>query len=60
MRYIREALKIFLPKDEGVITNASSVNWTRPFCGATYTAATLSISPVRSANPSIRRMTACT
>lgn len=37
MRYIREALKIFLPKDEGCIINISSVNGTRPFCGATYT-----------------------
>ena len=35
MRYIREALKIFLPKDEGCIINISSVNGTRPFCGAT-------------------------
>lgn len=32
MRYIREALKIFLPKDDGVIINISSVNGTRPFC----------------------------
>ncbi|WP_040196333.1 SDR family NAD(P)-dependent oxidoreductase [Candidatus Soleaferrea massiliensis] len=38
MRYIREALKIFLPKNEGVIVNISSVNGTRPFCGAAYTA----------------------
>lgn len=38
MRYIRQALKIFLPKNEGVIINISSVNATRPFCGATYTA----------------------
>lgn len=38
MRYIREALKIFLPKNEGVIINISSVNGTRPFCGASYTA----------------------
>ena len=37
MRYIREALKLFLPKDEGVIINVSSVNGMRPFCGATYT-----------------------
>lgn len=37
MRYIREALKIFLPKNDGVIINISSVNGTRPFCGATYT-----------------------
>lgn len=38
IRYIREALKIFLPKDDGVIINISSVNGSRPFCGATYTA----------------------
>lgn len=37
VRYIREALRIFLPKNEGVIINVSSVNGTRPFCGATYT-----------------------
>lgn len=37
MRYIREALKIFIPKNEGVIINISSVNGNRPFCGATYT-----------------------
>lgn len=37
MRYIREALKIFLPKNEGCIINISSVNGTRPFCGASYT-----------------------
>ncbi|MBS7008687.1 SDR family NAD(P)-dependent oxidoreductase [Anaerostipes sp.] len=37
MRYIREALKVFLPKNEGVIINVSSVNGTRPFCGAAYT-----------------------
>lgn len=34
MRYIREALKIFLPQNDGVIINISSVNGTRPFCGA--------------------------
>ncbi len=38
MRYIREALKIFLPKNDGVIINISSVNGARPFCGAAYTA----------------------
>lgn len=38
MRYIREALKYFLPKNDGVIINISSVNGTRPFCGASYTA----------------------
>ena len=32
MRYIREALKIFLPKNDGVIINISSVNGARPFC----------------------------
>lgn len=37
MRYIREALKYFLPKNDGVIINISSVNGTRPFCGAAYT-----------------------
>lgn len=37
MRNIREALKVFLPKNEGVIINISSVNGTRPFCGAAYT-----------------------
>lgn len=37
MRYIREALKVFLPKNDGVIINISSVNGTRPFCGSTYT-----------------------
>lgn len=37
MRYIREALKIFMPKNDGVIINISSVNGARPFCGATYT-----------------------
>lgn len=38
MRYIREALKHFIPTNEGVIINISSVNGVRPFCGATYTA----------------------
>lgn len=37
VRYIREALKIFLPRNEGVIINVSSVNGMRPFCGAAYT-----------------------
>ena len=36
-RFIRESLKIFLPKNEGCIINSSSVNGTRPFCGASYT-----------------------
>ena len=30
MRYIREALKIFLPKNDGVIINVSSVNGAAP------------------------------
>lgn len=38
IRYTREALKQFLPKNEGVIINVSSVNGKRPICGATYTA----------------------
>ena len=36
-RFIREALKIFLPKNDGCIINISSVNGDRPFCGASYT-----------------------
>ena len=36
-RFIRESLKIFLPKNEGCIINISSVNGERPFCGASYT-----------------------
>lgn len=36
MKYTREALKYFMPKNDGVIINISSVNGTRPFCGATY------------------------
>lgn len=36
-RFIRESLKIFLPKNDGCIINISSVNGTRPFCGASYT-----------------------
>lgn len=38
IRHCREALHIFLPKNEGVIINVSSVNGNRPICGATYTA----------------------
>ena len=37
MRYIREALKIFLPKNDGVIINISSVNVKRTASAATYT-----------------------
>lgn len=36
-RFIREALKVFLSKNEGCIINISSVNGERPFCGASYT-----------------------
>lgn len=36
-RFIREALKVLLPKNEGCIINISSVNGERPFCGAAYT-----------------------
>lgn len=36
--YSREALKILLLKNEGVIINIPSVNRERPFCGAAYTA----------------------
>lgn len=36
-RFIREALKVFLPKNDGCIINISSVNGDRPFCGASYT-----------------------
>ena len=36
-RFIRESLKVFLPKNEGCIINISSVNGDRPFCGASYT-----------------------
>lgn len=33
MRYIREALKIFMPKNDGVIINISSVNGGVPSAG---------------------------
>jgi len=36
-RFIREALKVLLPKNEGCIINISFVNGERPFCGAAYT-----------------------
>ncbi|MBR6900645.1 MAG: SDR family NAD(P)-dependent oxidoreductase [Synergistaceae bacterium] len=36
-RFIRESLKIFMPKNDGCIINISSVNGERPFCGASYT-----------------------
>ena len=36
-RFIRESLKVFLPKNDGCIINISSVNGDRPFCGASYT-----------------------
>ncbi|MDE8734413.1 SDR family NAD(P)-dependent oxidoreductase [Eubacteriales bacterium DFI.9.88] len=37
MKWIRESLKIFRPKNDGVIINVSSVNGERPMCGAAYT-----------------------
>lgn len=43
-RFIRESLKVFLPKNEGCIINISSVNGTRPFCGASYTSSKGAIS----------------
>ena len=46
MRYIREALKIFMPKNDGVIINISSVNGIRPFCGATYTSTKGALNPL--------------
>ena len=38
LRYIREALKVFLPKNEGCIINITSVGGTRPVFGAAYAA----------------------
>lgn len=38
MRYIKNALEIFMPKNEGAIVVISSVNGTRPINGAAYTA----------------------
>ena len=35
-RFIREARKVFLPKNDGCIITISSVNGDRPFCGASY------------------------
>ena len=37
MKWIRESLKIFRPKNDGVIINVSSVNDQRPMCSASYT-----------------------
>ena len=45
-RFIRESLKIFLPKNEGCIINISSVNGDRPFCGASYTSSKGAINDV--------------
>jgi|GEM_PF-671330 len=39
MRYCREALKIMLEQNYGHIVNVSSINATRPLCGAAYSAA---------------------
>jgi 3-oxoacyl-[acyl-carrier protein] reductase len=36
-RYCREAVRHFLPRNEGVIVNVSSVNGDLPICGASYT-----------------------
>ncbi|MCB1671619.1 MAG: SDR family oxidoreductase [Gammaproteobacteria bacterium] len=36
-RYCREAVKHFLPRNEGRIINISSVNGTLPICGVAYT-----------------------
>lgn len=36
LRYIREALKIFLPKNDGVIINITSVGGIKPIFGAAY------------------------
>ena len=44
VRYTREALKIFLPKDDGRIINISSICSTRPWCGAVYSAAKAAVS----------------
>lgn len=37
IRYAREALKYFIPKNDGVIINITSVNGDRPIGGAAYT-----------------------
>lgn len=37
-RYCREAVHHFMPRNEGVIINVSSVNGHRPICGAAYVA----------------------
>lgn len=39
MRYCEEALKIMLEQNYGNIVNVSSINGTRPLCGAVYSAA---------------------
>lgn len=38
LRYIREALRVFLPKNDGCIINITSVGGTRPVFGAAYAA----------------------
>ncbi len=38
IRYSREALRVMMPKDQGVIINISSVNGVEPIGGAAYTA----------------------
>lgn len=39
MRYCEEALQMMLPQNYGSIVNVSSINATRPLCGAVYSAA---------------------
>ncbi len=39
VRFTREALKIMLPQNYGHIVNISSINGTRPLCGAVYSGA---------------------
>lgn len=46
LRYTNEALKIFLPKNEGRIINLSSICATRPWCGASYNASKGAISNI--------------
>lgn len=36
-RYCREAVQHFIPRNEGVIVNISSVNGNKPVCGVAYT-----------------------
>ena len=58
-RFIREALKVFLPKNEGCIINISSVNGDRPFCGASYTSSKISDTMDRMQSKMESAMTGC-